>query len=64
MLLFALLLGDCREGEEMQGGVGELQNEGALEPGGVMEPSGEDVEKRGVFPPPPAPDISPLGEPE
>ena len=28
-------------GEETPGGVGELEKEGALEPGGVHEPSGE-----------------------
>ena len=51
------LVGDCREGEEMPGGVGELQKEGALDPGGVMEPKG-DVENMLVL------DSIPLGEPK
>ena len=51
------LVGDCREGEETPGGVGELQNEGALEPGGVMDPNGEVENILELL-------IIPLGEPE
>ena len=50
-------MGDCREGEETPGGVGELQNEGALEPGGVMDPNGEVENILELL-------IIPLGEPE
>ena len=50
-------MGDCREGEEIPGGVGELQNEGALEPGGVIDPSGEVENMLELL-------IIPLGEPK
>ena len=35
-------MGEGREGEGMPGGVGELLNEGAFDPGGVIEPRGEE----------------------
>ena len=40
-LKWELDIGEGREGEDIPGGVGELLNEGALDPGGVIDPIGE-----------------------
>ena len=47
-------MGEGRDGEGMPGGVGELLNDGAFDPGGVIEPRGEEEYRL---------DINPGGEP-